>query len=112
MPFDALPERVAEDVLKLRMARDGVDAKWGVSRFGLEDDQHHCAIGWLLVASEWDEAEATRLALNYVYPALPPKAQGTGRIESIYRYNDAGSKKRILDLFNQAIALAEKAHAG
>ena len=111
MPFDAMPPQEAEDIVKLRVARDGVGAGWDTGHLGLNDDQRHCAIGWLLVAADWDTAEATRLAVKYVYPALPPTAQHAGRLESIYNYNDRGDKQRILKLFNAAIALAEKVHA-
>lgn len=119
MPFDAMPERVAEDVVKLRVARDGVGAGWRTSKLGLEDDQRHCAIGWLLVAADWDEAEATRLALEYVWPALPAgaKAKYHGKLEAIYKFNDnSGTSTRMLALFNAALGLAleradAKAHA-
>jgi hypothetical protein len=112
MPFDATP-REAEDIVRLRVARDGVGAGWDFGHLGLEEDQKHCAIGWLLVATDWDEAEATQLALDYVWPALPPAAQAKcqSKIEAIYKYNDNGDKKRILNLFNAAIALAERADA-
>ena len=113
MPFDLLPEREAEDIVRLRVARDGVGAGWDYGHFGLEEDQKHCAIGWLLVATDWNEAEATQLALDYVWPALPPVAQAKyqGKIEAIYKYNDNGDRKSVLRLFNEAIRLAEKANA-
>jgi hypothetical protein len=113
MPFDLLPEREAEDIVRLRVARDGVGAHWCTGKIGIEDDPRHCAVGWLLVATDWDPGEATRLALEYVYPALPPTVQAkyNGRLEAIWKFNDGADKKRVLRLFNDAIALAEKAHA-
>jgi hypothetical protein len=113
MPFDLLPEREAEDIVRLRVARDGVGAGWTNGTLGLEEDERHCAIGWLLVATDWNEAEATQLALDYVWPALPPAAQAKyqGKIEAIYKYNDNGDRKRVLALFNEAIRLAERADA-
>ena len=113
MPFDLLPEREAEDIVRLRVARDGVGAGWNTGNLGLEEDQKHCAIGWLLVATDWDEAAATQLALDYVWPALPPAAQAKfkGKIEAIYHFNDSADRKRVLTLFNDALRLAEKANA-
>jgi hypothetical protein len=113
MPFDLLPEREAEDIIRLRVARDGVGAGWNTGNLGLEEDQKHCAIGWLLVATDWNEAEATQLALDYVWPALPPAAQAKcqSKIEAIYKYNDSADRKRVLTLFNDALRLAEKANA-
>lgn len=107
MPFDGLPEFVVSDLVKLRIALDGVRTGWTDGRIGLQDAAEHCAIGWLLVATDWDRDEATRLALEYVYPALPEKARRTGRLESIYRYNDTGSQGRIAQLFVNACRLAE-----
>jgi tRNA(Glu) U13 pseudouridine synthase TruD len=109
MPFDGLPEGVVSDLLKLRTALHGVENGWEQDRFGLRDDSNHCAIGWLLVAADWNWDEATRLALDYVYPALPVTAQKHERLRSIWEYNDNGGHERIVKLFNKAIRLAEKA---
>jgi hypothetical protein len=110
MPFDGLPEGLVSDLVKLRIALDGVRSGWTDGRIGLKDAAEHCAIGWLLVATDWDRDEATRLALEYVYPALPEKARnGLGaRLASIYRYNDQGSQRRIVRLFAAACQLAEQ----
>jgi hypothetical protein len=110
MPFDALPEGVVSDLVKLRIALDGVRNNWISGQFGLPDAETHCAIGWLLVATDWDRDEATRLALKYLYPVLPPKAQHPDRrLESIWNYNDRGSQARIIRLFTDAAGLAADA---
>jgi hypothetical protein len=108
MPFDGLPEGLVSDLVKLRVALDGVRKSWGTDRLGLEGDAEHCAIGWLLVASDWDEAVATQLALDYVYPVLPERARAVkgGRLEAIWRYNDRGGQGRIVKLFEAAVARA------
>jgi ferric-dicitrate binding protein FerR (iron transport regulator) len=108
MPFDGLPEGLVTDLVKLRIALDGVrGGKWTAHHVGLKPDDEHCAIGWLLVATEGDRDEATRLALEYVYPALPEPAQKRERLKSIWQYNDAGGRKRIERLFTEASRLAE-----
>ena len=106
MPFDGLPQGLLSDMAKLRVALDGVRDNWTTHEIGIDGDAH-CAIGWLLVATDWDRDEATRLALDYVYPALPEKARRPERLRSIWRYNDAGSRKRVVRLFEDAVALAE-----
>jgi hypothetical protein len=109
MPFDGLPEGLVTDLVKLRMALDGVKAGWTQSAFGLPEEDSHCAIGWLLTATEWDTAEATRLALKYLYPVLPERAKNRHeRLASIWDYNDGGGHGRIVRLFGDAIKLAEK----
>lgn len=109
MPFDGMPDGLLSDLAKLCVALDGVRERWTDGSLGLNGD-NHCALGWLLVATDWDEDEATRLALKYVWPALPEKARGLscGRIESIYRYNDGGGQGRVEKLFANAVALAER----
>lgn len=106
MPFDGLPQGLLSDMAKLRVALDGVRGNWtpGAVGKGLPD---HCAVGWLLVATDWDSEEATRLALDYVYPALPPRARKRDRIWSIVNYNDDGGQRRIERLFSDAVKLAE-----
>ena len=108
MPFDCLPESLVSDLVKLRIALDGVRSGWTKGRLGDRGADTHCAIGWLLIAAEWDAAEATRLALDYVYPALPKKRQNpSARLKSIWNYNDRGSERRIVQLFADAVRLAE-----
>jgi hypothetical protein len=109
MPFDGLPEGLVSDLVKLRIALDGVRGdRWTTGQIGTTSDGDHCAIGWLLVATDWDRDEATRLALDYVYPALPEKARKPGRLNSIWAYNDNGGQKRIERLFADAVQLAER----
>ena len=110
MPFDGLPEGLVSDMVKLRIALEGVrDGGWITARVGLTESEPHCAIGWLLVATDWNRDEATRLALEYVYPALPEKARKRARLSSIWTYNDAGGHKRIVRLFEDAVRRAEQA---
>ena len=109
MPFDCLPENVVSDLVKLRVALSGVQTGWASGYFGARGGDDHCAIGWLLVAAEWDTTEATRLALEYVYPALPETRRNPERrLQSIWEYNDTGGQKRIVTLFEKAAALAEQ----
>lgn len=107
MPFDAMPEVVVSDVARLRVALDGVRNGWARYHIGLRGGDH-CALGWLLEAADWDRDEAVRLALKYVYPALPASARHNDRLVSIYRYNDFGSHRRIERLFADACRLAEE----
>lgn len=112
MPFDAMPIKVAEDVLKLRLALQGVRTGWIQNKWGGKGDAHHCTVGWLMEACDWDHAEATQLILDYVYPALPRGVQNDkARMWSVSRFNDRASTshKRIIKLFDDAIALAEQA---
>jgi hypothetical protein len=108
MPFDGLPEGLVSDMVKLRIALDGVRRGWAQYEVGPQGAEHHCAIGWLLVATDWDRDEATRLALEYVYPALPRKARRLARLASIWTYNDGGGSRRIEKLFSNAVRLAEE----
>jgi len=109
MPFDCLPEGLVSDLVKLRIALDGVKNHWTNGELGWKTAADHCALGWLLVATEWDTEEATRLALKYVYPALPENARRkSGRLESIWRYNDNGEQQRVIRLFDKAVQLAEQ----
>ena len=115
MPFDGLPDGLLSDLAKLRIALAGVrDRGWsdhaiGARGIGGRPEGAHCAIGWLLVATDWDRDETTRLALDYIYPALPEKARNDHRrMWSISNYNDKGSRKQVERLFTDAITLAEK----
>lgn len=115
MPFDGLPGNLVSDIVKLRIALDGVrkrgwsDHAIGARGIGGRQEGAHCAIGWLLAATDWDRDETTRLALDYVYPALPEKARNDRkRMWSISNYNDRGSRARVEQLFVDAISLAEK----
>lgn len=107
MPFDALPEIVVSDLVKLRIATEGIRRGFRQCEFGLAGDETHCAIGWLLVATEWDEAEATRLAVDYLYPALPKKARKPSRLLSVWKYNDNHEHDDLVGLFEKAMTLAE-----
>ncbi len=115
MPFDGLPDGLLSDLAKLKVALHGVSKRgWsneaiGGREIGGRPEQPHCAIGWLLVATDWDREETTRLALDYVYPALPASARNDSeRMWSISRYNDRGSRKRVVKLFEDAMQLAEQ----
>ena len=114
MPFDGLPQGLLSDMAKLRVALNGVRGRgWsnraiGAREIGGRPEAPHCAIGWLLVATDWDRDEATRLALDYVYPVLPEKARDDHhRMQSISDYNDRGSRVRVVKLFDDALKLAE-----
>jgi hypothetical protein len=112
MPFDGLPEGVVSDLVKLRIALDGIKnpQRWAKGSIGLKDELPHCAIGWLMSATDGDLDETTRLALKYVYPALPPKAQKAEKMYAIWTYNDTGGHKRMISLFSDAVRLAEQVH--
>lgn len=113
MPFDALPEIVVSDLVKLRIARDGIVGKggWLSGALGRPENPSHCVIGWLLVATEWNEHDAARLLGKYVWPALPEKVRAKvweSRAEAVYTFNDgSGSKERVVRLMNDAVKLAE-----
>ena len=108
MPFDGLPEGLVSDLVKLRIALDGVRGGWTRCTLGRRASGEHCALGWLLEATDYDRDETVRLALEYVYPALPQQARKEHRLESIYMYNDHGGPKRIQKLFADAVKLAER----
>jgi len=108
MPFDGTFALQSEDLVRLRVALDGVRNQWAIGKIGLAPEGDHCALGWLLVATDWDKDEATRLAIDYVWPALPPKAQREGKLQSIFSYNDNHSQQRIVALFTKAVELAEE----
>ena len=106
MPFDALPDNLVSDLVRLRIVRDGVATNWATGELGVETDNNHCLIGWLLVATEWDEAEATRLALEYLHPVLPKRSQRGPGIASIMAFNDELTRNRVLKLVDDGIARA------
>lgn len=106
MPFDGLPESLLSDLVKLRIAADGIRGGWKQCKFGLSDEEKHCAIGWLLVATDWDQAEATRLAVDYLYPALPAKSRKSSRLRSVWKYNDDQKHADVVALFENAMVLA------
>jgi hypothetical protein len=107
MPFDGLSETKLDDLAKLKLALNGVQQHWRVGKLGQPGTPNHCAIGWLLVATDWNAEEATRLALRYVFPALPPQHQDkSARIDSIWKYNDRQDGPAcIARLFEDAIQL-------
>jgi hypothetical protein len=115
MPFDCLPEQLLTDLVRLKLARDGIAGHegWTQHELGLADEPAHCVIGWLLAATDWDAREATRLLVDYVYPALPESAQKQfkGRASAVYHYNDEyyRTQQRVVRLFDDAIRLAEVA---
>lgn len=110
MPFDALPDIVVSDLVKLKVALAGISKRWEADKVGLRGSEQHCAVGWLLVASDWDEREATRLALKYVYPSLPKRAQHPERkVWSVSDYNDDHSHEAIVQVFEAAVKLAADA---
>lgn len=103
MPFDTLSENVVSDVVRLRVAREGVAKGWRQMGLGVRGADRHCLLGWLLEASDWDAEEATRLALEHVWPALPErrKRECFGKMRAIYTFNDeasgSGEVVRVLD---------------
>jgi hypothetical protein len=109
MPFDGLPSGWSEDLVRLRVALDGVRNGWKRGAIGRQTEAEHCALGWLLVATDWDTEAATRLALDYVYPALPSEYQHQRRspMRAIYGFNDSRGRKRVEQLFADALKLAE-----
>lgn len=111
MPFDGTNALQSEDLVKLRVALEGVRGRgWSNHAIGARrPEAPHCALGWLLVATDWDRDETTRLALDYVYPALPESARREGnRMRAISDYNDRGSRERVVGLFTKAVELAEE----
>jgi hypothetical protein len=108
MPFDGLPKELLSDLVKLRVALDGVKRGWDTHRFGAPGTEQHCAVGWLLEATGWDTAETTRLAVRYLYPVLPDSAKGDRRLRSVWEYNDNRNHTRIIKLFDDAVKLAEQ----
>jgi len=112
MPFDALPEKLISDLLALRLAREGIKTGWQQGPFGIQGEERHCLVGWLLASTDYDMAETTRLAVDYVWPALPvhAKRKTEAKIENVWHYNDACGRKHgdVLKVMDDAIALAEK----
>src|SRR5215831_15405619 len=98
MPFDALPEIIVSDLVKLKIVLDRIsdEKSWWAGKVGVKGTEKHCAVGWLLSACDWDEEAATKLTLKYVYPSLPKRAQDPKRrIMSVSDYNDNHSHKAI-----------------
>lgn len=112
MPFDTLQDQALTDMVRLMVVRDGIagERSWCKGDLGGRKSGEHCLLGWLLVATDWDEAEATRLAVDFLYPALPPKAQrlGVGIMGSLYRFNDSRGRAALLELVDNAIAKAQR----
>ena len=109
MPFDALHGNVVSDVVRLKVARDGLAKGWRRMGLGLRGAETHCLLGWLLEASDWDAVEATRLALDYVWPALPErrKRECYGKMRAIYTFNDeASGSEEVLRVLDRAIGNA------
>jgi hypothetical protein len=109
MPFDGLPEGVVSDLVKLRLARDGLAKNWEQGALGHQADDTHCAIGWLLVATDWDPAETARLAHDYLYPALPKCRRLTDArpVNAVIDFNDDSQRVgTVLRMFDRAIVLA------
>jgi len=107
MPFDAMPAEVLDDLARLRIVRDGVsrDHSWCKHELGGRAATQHCLLGWLLVATDWDAQEATRLAFEHLYPALPPSArnENAGVMSSLYQHNDYRGRGAILAVIDRAI---------
>jgi hypothetical protein len=61
---DGMPDGLSEDLVKLRTALAGIKnpAGWGKGAIGIDGDTPHCD-RWLLVATDGDIDETTRLAL-------------------------------------------------
>src|SRR5215831_8814143 len=113
MPFDALPEKLISDLLALRLAREGIKTGWLQGPFGIQGEEGHCLVGWLLASTDYNMAETTRLAVDYVWPALPANARrckSETKIENVWRYNDSDECRHedVLKVMDDAIALAEK----
>lgn len=113
MPFDALPEIVVSDLVRLKVALGFVSdkAKWlGPERqVGLRGRERHCAVGWVLEACDWDKEAALKLVRDYLYPALPEKAkkEKRGIVWSVSDYNDRHQHKDVVAVFERAVKLAE-----
>jgi len=109
MPFDALQGNEVSDVVRLRVARDGLAKGWRQMGLGERGADSHCLLGWLLEASDWDTEEATRLALEYVWAALPErrKRECYGKMRAIYTFNDeASGSAEVVAVLNRAIERA------
>lgn len=111
MPFDAMPEKAVNDVVKLRIALDGLSQRrqWAQGSWGTKRSADHCLLGWLLMATEYEPDEATRLALEYVWPCLPEVAQKSGtKVTAISDYNDNRRTKHgdVVALMQRAVVKA------
>lgn len=114
MPFDALPEHVADDVARLKVVRDGVanPETWCRGQLGETGGGPRCLLGHLLVACGQDTANATRIAVQYLWPALPEISRKHRLImPALYSFNDRRSQDDVVALVDRAIAQAEKERA-
>jgi hypothetical protein len=112
MPFDGFPPGLLSDLAALKVALAGVRTGWRTGALGIEGK--HCALGWLLHAADGNAKIATRLAVDYVWPALPESARKgkDTRIEAIYRYNDHWGHANTIKVFDRAVELAEAKAGG
>ena len=106
MPFDPLPVDLVDDFTRLRVVRDGVAGQttWCKGELGAPASETHCLLGWLLVSTDWNVPEATRLAIDYLYPALPEKQRKCNVMKSLYDYNDKHGRDAVVALIDRAIA--------
>jgi hypothetical protein len=111
MPFDAMPEIVVSDLVRLKVALGliGEKDKWSAGRVGYRGGERHCAVGWVLRACDWDKEAALKLVADYLYPALPETAKNErkGVVWSVSDYNDHHKHKDIVAVFERAVTLAE-----
>lgn len=111
MPFDALPEIVVSDLVRLKVALDLISdrPKWDNRAVGLRGGERHCAVGWVLRACDWDKEAALKLVADYLYPSLPENAKNPRRgiVWSVSDYNDFHQHKDIVAVFERAVKLAE-----
>jgi len=76
---------------------------------GARGSDSHCLLGWLLEATDWDTEEATRLALDYVWAALPERRRREcyGKMRAIYTFNDeASGSGEVVGVLDKAIESA------
>jgi hypothetical protein len=111
MPFDCLPEIVVSDLVRLKVALGLISdkPKWSDERVGYRGGEHHCAVGWVLRACDWDKEAALKLVTEYLYPSLPTRAKNEkrGQVWSVSDYNDRHQHKDIVEVFERAVKLAE-----
>lgn len=105
MPFDMMPEGRREDIVALRTALEGIEGRWTTGELGRGEE--HCLVGWLLEATGGDEVRTVRLAVDYVWPALPPSKRGKGEIlQHIMAYNDRHCHESVVGVMRRAVELA------
>jgi hypothetical protein len=93
-------EGLLSDMAKLRVSVQRGD--WVVGQVGGQMAAEHCAIGWLLVATDWDRDEAVWLASLRLRRCL--KARNDMPIQSTIAIT-IGGRKRVR-LFDDAVKLA------